>query len=188
MASAHFRGNIAVNPSNLFVLDCVAVGFFYVFGNPHYFHSLMELGINGEKSMPNLWKQTWSSSLTLPWTLRLVWIGQESKKCVISFVSGHMEVSFICIYACILIFREIKFLILLRWQFYKKQMPLLCPVSKYIVLVIIAVLHAMERQRQVLNTSYTDAQAYHPSVIAQCHLLFVIYYITVSSKIDFNHK
>lgn len=54
MASAHFRGSIAVNPSNLFVLDCVAVGFFYAFGNPHYFHSLMELGINGGKSMPNL--------------------------------------------------------------------------------------------------------------------------------------
>lgn len=67
-------------------------------------------------------------------------------------------------------------------------MPLLCPVSKYIVLVTIAVLHAMGWQRQVLNASYRDAQAYHPSIIAQGHLLFVIYYITVSSKIDFNHK
>lgn len=58
IASAYLRGDIAVNPSNLFVLDCeampVAMDFFYTFGSPCFFHSLMELGINGGKYMPNL--------------------------------------------------------------------------------------------------------------------------------------
>lgn len=133
IASAYLRGDIAVNPSNLFVLDCeampVAMDFFYTFGSPCFFHSLMELGINGGKYMPNLWKQIWSSSLASLETLRLVWNDHKSRKDVNSGISDFRVVVYLCIWLYYLISREIKFLILLRWQIHKNKCP--CYVPSY---------------------------------------------------------
>lgn len=58
IASAYLTGDTAVSPSNLIVLDCVAVpvavGCFYTTGNPRCFHLAKELGRNGGKCMPNI--------------------------------------------------------------------------------------------------------------------------------------
>lgn len=58
ISSAYLTDNTAVSPSNLIVLNCVAVpvaaGCFYTTGYSCCFHSPVELGRNGEKCTPNV--------------------------------------------------------------------------------------------------------------------------------------